>query len=325
MDFFSLGALEGAVAVTGDGRVVKRVLRAGTGRAVRRGDVVALHVEAFFFDKASGARVQCDSTRARGHELSFALLSEPSLLGLENALLYKHDANDADADPAAAAASSSSSCRVGERALVRMSCEYALGAQGGLLLGHGRRVPGGAAVELELELTHAAGPEQLQELDREREKPLAERMQLAQQKKERGNTLFAQGQTAEAAQQYRDAIALLRLVLPSSEEKSLRATLLVPLCLNLAQCLLRLDLPKEAEAYVATALHDEPDNPKGLYRMALCKLRLQEPEEAKEHILKSIKIRDSPEARQLLKEITEALLVDKRKKEETYKKIFAKE
>lgn len=56
--------------------------------------------------------------------------------------------------------------------------------------------------------------------------------------------------------------------------------------------------------------------------MALCKLRLREPEEAKEFVLRAIKAQDSAEARQLLKEINEAVLENKKKSETTYKKIF---
>jgi Tfp pilus assembly protein PilF len=79
---------------------------------------------------------------------------------------------------------------------------------------------------------------------------------------------------------------------------------------------------KEAEAYVSTALHEDPVNAKGLYRMAVCKLRLHEPEDAKDFVLKAIKSRDSAEARQLLKEINDAVMENKKKSEKTYKKIF---
>jgi hypothetical protein len=312
--FFSL-------QVTPDGRVSKTILSAGNARKVKIGDAVALQYEGFF-EGSSGGRVRFDSTVDRGLEFSFVVLSEPTLLGLENAILTMTE---------------------GEKSVVRMSSEYAFGASGGRFHGFGKTVPGGATVEMEITVVNVSSKEDLAHVDREREKPLAERMNAAglgtfvllwfyfffewcfykkDALRSEGNVMFKANDFVGALQCYKRAIALIRLVNASEEDVKIRRTLLVPLCLNVAQCLLNQSLVKEAEAYVLTALHEDPEHAKGLYRMALCKFRLEEHEEAKEYALRARTKHDSVEVRHLLSKINEALVIDTKKQEASYKKIF---
>jgi tetratricopeptide (TPR) repeat protein len=121
----------------------------------------------------------------------------------------------------------------------------------------------------------------------------------------------------------KEAIPTLRLVKASEAEQKLRATALVPLCLNLAQCLIDLQLFREAEGYLDTALHDDPDNAKGLFRMALCQHKLRNDDAALANILKSQRFHDSKQTRALLAQIRAAIAAEDAKAQSSYKNIFS--
>jgi FKBP-type peptidyl-prolyl cis-trans isomerase len=208
--------------LTPDRRLSKVVHSPGSGRVVQIDDVVTLHYDAYYM-VSGGKRVRFDSTAERGSEFSFRVLKEATLLGLENAVL---------------------TMRLGERATVRMSPEFGFGALGGRFHEFGKTVPPGAHIEFELTVLHISSPTDLEEMDKEREKPLSERMAVADQMRSEGNALFKANDYSGAVQKYKQAISFLRLVHPTVEQTKQRAALLVPLCLNVAQCLLLQNLVK---------------------------------------------------------------------------------
>lgn len=293
------------VAVTPDGGVRKRIVRAGLGRVPAAGDVVTLHYVGWIVDTsgAGGAKRQFDSSRERGQEFSFTLGKEETLLGLENAV---------------------ATMRVDELALVVMRPRYAYAAAGSEHGFHsfGRAIPPDATLEMELELLHASSQDEFAELDRVRERPLDERMVAAAALKADGNAAYAQQQYRAACTLYKQAIALLRLVQPTPEESRLRGTLLVPLSLNVAQCLMQEKLYKEAEAYLETALYDAPTNAKALYRTAVCFQQQGKVEEALDYAQRARGQHDTREVRELLADLKQVNKQVNNKAAATYKQIF---
>ncbi len=297
------GGASDEVAVTPDGRVTKRVLREGAGEKPRAGDTVTLHYVGWAVK--DDVRKQFDATRERGAEFSFVLLREATVLGLENAVC---------------------TMQPGERSVVKMSPQYAYGAsstESASFHGLGKSIPAGSSLEFDLELMHVATPQELAQADEAKEKPLEERIVMAEEMRLRGNALFKEGKLQAAAEVYKATIPMLRLVKATDEEQRIRGKALVPLCLNLAQCLIDMELYREAEGYIDTALADDPDNAKGLFRMAVVDFKLRNNDDALRFAVAAQKQQDSKQIRLLLTQIKSAIAQENQSAQKSYKNIFA--
>jgi tetratricopeptide (TPR) repeat protein len=110
----------------------------------------------------------------------------------------------------------------------------------------------------------------------------AEKMQAAEKKKEAGNKLFKQGDTADASLKYSQALACLDGLFDLSPDETKAANeLRVTLHLNCALCYLKLgQSPQRVIENCNKALEISKGNPKGLFRRAQAYTALKEYEKA---------------------------------------------
>lgn len=290
------------IFLTPDKQLWKVVKRKGNGRKAKSSDICNVHYDGYYI-KEDGTRKLFDSSRERGQEFSFTLGAEQTILGLENAV---------------------ASMEVDEVAMIRMGSKYGYGAAGNPHGFHsmGKAIPANAVLEMEVEFTSCSTKSETDEWDKAMKLPLDQRIVIAKQMKEEGNNLFKAGKFREAATIYKNTIPILKLETPTDEETKKRAEILVPISLNVAQCLIKEHQYKEAETYIDNALFDEPNNVKALYRMAICLQKQKKEDEALEYAKRAQKVKDGKEVRALLAELRESMKQVNKKSSESYKKIF---
>lgn len=181
-----------------------------------------------------------------------------------------------------------------------------------------------ATLEFEVDIVSVSSEEDLKARQKEKESPLATRMDKAASLKEQGNQLFAQKDYRSACVVYKDAIGLVSLgaEAETEPERMQRVSLLVPLLLNLAQCLINEQLFSEAQAHLQSALSNDPRNAKALYRMAVCLKNQQKVDEALEYAGKARGVLDGKEVRQLIVQLKDLKKDQDGKSAKAYKNIF---
>ncbi|XP_030640599.1 peptidyl-prolyl cis-trans isomerase FKBP8 [Chanos chanos] len=147
----------------------------------------------------------------------------------------------------------------GEKALVETDAKYAYGALGSVT----PAVPPDTALTLELELLSASDAPDLELMSP------AERIQLASQKRERGNVYYQRGDYAFAVNSYSIALQITEAsskvdISPQEEEELLDVKVK---CLNnMAAAQLKLDHYDAALRSCVSVLAHQPDNIKALFR-----------------------------------------------------------
>jgi len=159
---------------------------------------------------------------------------------------------------------------VGEKSEVRLEATFGYGAGGDTR----RRIPGGATIELELELVEWEELGPAPDIERGR------RMEIGERKRERGNKMFSRGEYSSAIQCYRKAAEYLddkqieddlevpidRFLLPKDLQAMLEAR--VKTYNNMAQAQMKLTAWDSAFASIRQVLKIEPNNEKALFRKA---------------------------------------------------------
>jgi len=159
---------------------------------------------------------------------------------------------------------------VGEKAEVRLEATFGYGAGGD----NRRQIPGGASIELELQLVEWEELGSAPDIERGR------RMEIGERKRERGNKMFSRGEYSSAIQCYRKAAEYLddkqieddlevpidRFLLPKDLQAMLEAR--VKTYNNMAQAQMKLTAWDSAFASIRQVLKIEPNNEKALFRKA---------------------------------------------------------
>jgi len=159
---------------------------------------------------------------------------------------------------------------VGEKAEVRLEATFGYGAGGD----NRRQIPGGASIELELQLVEWEELGPAPDIERGR------RMEIGERKRERGNKMFSRGEYSSAIQCYRKAAEYLddkqieddlevpidRFLLPKDLQAMLEAR--VKTYNNMAQAQMKLTAWDSAFASIRQVLKIEPNNEKALFRKA---------------------------------------------------------
>lgn len=227
--------------LTGDGGVLKQILRKGTGPVVPEGATVRYHYNGYleFNDEPF------DSSRLRNKPEIHKL--EENILGLYLGL---------------------GTMRKGEKSKFLVTPEY-----GYLEMGCTPRIPASAKVLFEVELLNFIDHKAADDFDafteEERKQASFEQLlKVANSEREAGNDFYKRKQVHCAVGKYLKAIKLLENChLQNADQERWMNEVLLKLYLNAAHCFLELAEVKKVLTYARKALGIDPKNVKALYRM----------------------------------------------------------
>lgn len=227
--------------LTGDGGVLKQILRKGKGPVVPEGATVRYHYNGYleFNDEPF------DSSRLRNKPEIHKL--EENILGLYLGLR---------------------TMRKGEKAKFLVTPEY-----GYLEMGCTPRIPASAKVLFEVELLNFIDHKAADDFDafteEERKQASFEQLlKVANSEREAGNDFYKRKQVHRAVGKYLKAIKLLENChLQNADQERWMNEVLLKLYLNAAHCFLELAEVKKVLTYARKALGIDPKNVKALYRM----------------------------------------------------------
>lgn len=252
--------------VTGDGGVLKEVLRHGSGRIIPLTASVSVHYSAYseYTDKPFDSNVQRNMPRFMkiGHDIT--------LLGMELAM---------------------PTMKKGEFSRFLFKPQYAYG-----VMGCPPRIPPNATIMFEMEvldfLDTVESDEYFSMSQEEQVKyPLDKLPNVANTERELGNHFFHQKRYEDAKDQYKKALSVFSNRQPANEAQNQKfhsSKLL--LFLNLSIIYLKLDLPSRALVYGERALQIESKHPKALFRCGQACMLLLEYDKAKDFLIKAQKL-----------------------------------
>ncbi|XP_067866299.1 inactive peptidyl-prolyl cis-trans isomerase FKBP6 [Heterodontus francisci] len=252
--------------VTGDGGVLKEVLRPGSGSVIPSTASVSVHYSAYceYTDKPFDSNVQRDVPRF------MRLGRDIMLLGMEVAIL---------------------TMRNGEFSRFLLKPQYAYGQ-----MGCPPRIPANATVMFELEILHFLDTLESDEyfmLSQEEQiiYPLEKLLKVASTERKFGNYFFQQQRYEDAKDQYKKALSVFARRQEADEEQKqkIQSSKLL-LYLNLSIVSLKLNAPDRALVYGERALQIESKSPKALFRCGQACILMLEYDKAKGFLLRAQKL-----------------------------------
>uniref|UniRef100_A0A2L2YF89 peptidylprolyl isomerase n=1 Tax=Parasteatoda tepidariorum TaxID=114398 RepID=A0A2L2YF89_PARTP len=282
--------------VTSDKKILKEVMKHGSGVLIPNKSVVMMHYDAYLENQ----KEPFDSTRLRKRPYKFLFGDNNLLPGLELAIkTMKKD----------------------EMSRFLVSPDYAYGA-----MGCPPRIPPSAEILYEVEVLNFYDSKdaiEFEDMAPEDQKKASFEKVVAVYHCEHNmaNDLFHKKLYKQAIARYRKAANMLQEVnVANEEEDEKRNGYLLKLYLNLAQCYINIQTPNKAVIYADLALKIQPKNPKGLFRMG-CALHMISDYERAEHYLSQAK-KEKPFAKSINEAI--AKLEQKRKQHYEWEKRFSK-
>ncbi|KAI8089242.1 uncharacterized protein BX664DRAFT_385763 [Halteromyces radiatus] len=274
--------------LTEDGKVTKRILKAGFGKLPDKHDVVTIHYESFL----AKTNLKYDSSRDRLMEYIFTLGTDEGkvIQGWEIAI---------------------PTMKVGEVAEIICSHSYAYGEDGLHPL-----VPPKAKIRCEVELLSASPCVE----DKAREK-----LDIAKAKKEEGTELFKHGQIVPALYTYRVASHyVLDLWQCTFDELGECRELTVAIQLNVAICQMKLQRWSDAIETLNYVLERDPSTVKAYYRLGQVYMEQMEYEQGIDIVKEGLKaIPKNPELTSLLATLEQKSKSSLQDSTRVYRKMFA--
>ncbi|GCB61100.1 inactive peptidyl-prolyl cis-trans isomerase FKBP6 isoform X1 [Scyliorhinus torazame] len=252
--------------VTGDGGVLKEVLRPGSGSVIPSTASVSVHYSAYseYTDRPFDSNVQRDVPRF------MKLGRDITLLGMELAIR---------------------TMRKGEFSRFLFKPMYAFGS-----MGCPPRIPENATVMFELEILHFLDTLESDEyfgLSQEEQiiYPLAKLLKVASTEREFGNYFFQKQRYEDAKDQYKKALSVFahRHEADEVQKQQVQSSKLL-LYLNLSLVSLKLNAPGRALVYGERALQIESKNPKALFRCGQACMLMLEYDRSKNFLLRAQKL-----------------------------------
>eukprot|EP00012_Vannella_robusta_P003796 CAMPEP_0206189552 /NCGR_PEP_ID=MMETSP0166-20121206/4234_1 /ASSEMBLY_ACC=CAM_ASM_000260 /TAXON_ID=95228 /ORGANISM="Vannella robusta, Strain DIVA3 518/3/11/1/6" /LENGTH=436 /DNA_ID=CAMNT_0053605485 /DNA_START=119 /DNA_END=1426 /DNA_ORIENTATION=- len=266
---------EEVVAQTESGsKLLKRVVREGTGDSPCNGHQVYVHYEGYYEDGGV-----FDSTRLREQEFMFIVGEGQVIPGWDLAI---------------------ATMKSGELIELITPPEYAFGP-----LGCPPRIPGGATLKYEIELIRFSLPLSSAAKSNELELPLDKSIECCKSSRFEGNALVSSNSFRKATKCYNRALNYFQRHRNLSEsEEALVNECKLPIYSNLAFCYLKLKDYKRAKKSCEDALKIDNNHLKALCRMGESLIHLDELDEAKKHLLKAHSIDEKEgKVKALLKQI----------------------
>lgn len=247
--------------LSGDGGVLKKILRPGTGPVIPKGATARYHYNGYteFNDEPF------DSSRLRGR---------PDVKKLDEGIpgLYI----------------GMSTMRRGEKARFLLTPFYAFKD-----IGVAPRVPPNSTVLLEVELLSFIDHKAAEDYDaftaeERKEASFEQLLKVANSEREAGNDFYKRKQVNKAISKYLKAIKILEdCNLQNNDQERWMNEVLLKLYLNAAHCSLELAQPARAIKYARKAIGIDPRNAKALYRMGKAYMKEGEFDKSKEWFKKA--------------------------------------
>uniref|UniRef100_A0A7S3G7C9 peptidylprolyl isomerase n=1 Tax=Palpitomonas bilix TaxID=652834 RepID=A0A7S3G7C9_9EUKA len=273
-----------AINLTDDGGIKKQILVEGTGEYPVDNSEVEVHYVGTLLDGT-----KFDSSRDRDEKFKFTLGVGQVIKGWDVGV---------------------KSMKVGEKALLTCTSEYAYGDSGSP-----PKIPPKATLQFEVELFGFKEKEKEPwELDD------SEKMEKATEAKNKGNEFYKAGDNKQAVEAYSDG---LRYVEYETGEtfKAVKLSLL----LNKSQAALKLSEYSDAKESASKALDEDKDNVKGLFRRGSALLGLGDYKEAKADFLRVLELDEkNVQAKKSLLEIKKRIQKEKEKEKKAFGNMFAK-
>lgn len=265
--------------VSGDGGVMKAIIKHGAGPVVPQRALCRVHYNAYL----EYSDEPFDSSRLRGKQQQFKLGLGEVILGWEFGI---------------------STMKRGELSRFMITSNYAYGK-----MGCPPRIPADAVVLFEIELIsfvdQGAADEFESFSEEERKNASFEQiLEVVDALRKSGNEAFSLNHTKRAAGTYSRALRLLENAnLKNEHEERMMKQSALKLYLNLSLCDLKDAKSGRACKYARKALEIDPKNTKALYRFARALRQLGDYQEAKRQIYKAHRLEPGDE--QIKKEIKE--------------------
>ncbi|XP_071790726.1 inactive peptidyl-prolyl cis-trans isomerase FKBP6-like [Asterias amurensis] len=285
--------------IIGDGGVMKRVIKVGSGEVIGQSDTATVHYNGYL----EYSDDPYDSTRLRNRPEKYRLGEGKVIEGLDVAI---------------------STMRKGEISQFLVKPEYAFGA-----MGVPPRIPENASILFEVELVNimdnpVAGEFDTWTVERRKMATFSEILNVANAERKSGNELYQNKLFSKASYHYGKAIRLLeeaRLADESEEDEMKRV--LLKLLLNSALCNIKLCNSTRALSNCMKALDIDHNNVKAMFRRGQAFLQLSDFEKAQKWLSKAQK--QCPNDTAIVKEIAKlhtARKTFKQMEQSMYTKMF---
>lgn len=277
---------EGFVDLSGDGGILKKILKEGDGECPPQGSNVIVHYNGTLTDGT-----KFDSSRDRGQEFKFRLGKGQVIKGWDQGV---------------------ATMKKGELAILTCRYDYAYGEAG-----NPPTIPQKATLNFEVELFgwDDAEPE-----------TAPEKIKAASKKKDEGNALFKEAKYKEASMKYEQAVDFFKQVWGLSEdEKKEIENIKLPCLLNLAACQLKTKDYADCVLTCSKALDIDNKNVKALYRRGQAHSLNGEFDKAKEDLTEAVHLSPkSKEIRDELEKLKKNIQDYKLKQKEMFSGVFDK-
>nr|XP_020662988.1 inactive peptidyl-prolyl cis-trans isomerase FKBP6 isoform X1 [Pogona vitticeps] len=250
--------------ITGDGGVLKEIIRAGYGEVVPQDASVLVKFSGYLEHMDRPFDTNC----FRKNPKLMKLGKDITLRGMEAGLL---------------------TMKKGELARYLFKPSYAFGA-----LGCPPLIPPNATVMFEIELLDFLDSEECDQFfnmstEQQGTFPLQKVLKIAATEREFGNYLFRQNHFKEAKKRYKRASSVLNHLNAKEDEQVKVDAAKLLIFLNLSFTYLKLECPARALAYGEKALEIDEKNAKALFRCGQACLSLAEYERARDFLVKAQK------------------------------------
>jgi len=279
-------------------KLVKRVIREGSGETPSTGEEVYLHYEGYYAEDGG----VFDSSRLREKEFTFVVGQGEVITGLDMGVM---------------------SMKAGEKAELILPPSFAFGK-----LGCPPRIPAGAILKYEVELFRFAQPmtEEIRTGSNSTPLSVEATLEYAVTCKCEGNTLVSSKSFRKATKSYNRGINYLSRLnsttLTEAQEAQLCETK-IPLYSNLALCHLRLNDWPRAKASCEMVLQMDSDHAKALCRLGEALIQLKDWNTAQQ-VLNKVYQQDETDkqVRKLLRQVVAHKKEEKEKTQKFYQNIF---
>jgi len=242
----STNSSEGAIDINGDGGILKKILREGTGDHPPEGSNVKVHYVGTL--QSNGEKF--DSSRARGNHFTFKIGKGQVIKGWDQGV---------------------ATMKQGELSILTCRSDYAYGDDGSP-----PTIPGKATLNFEVELFGWEDPEP---------ESFPDKIKAALKRKDEGNDLYKVAKYSEASSKYQTAVDYFKQSWGlKDDEKKQVDDIKLPCLLNLAACQSKTQDYSECILTCSKVLDIDSKNVKALYRRGQAHSLSGEFEKAKEDL-----------------------------------------
>jgi peptidylprolyl isomerase len=276
------------VDISGDGGVLKEILREGTGETPPQG--VTAKVQYVGTLATTGEKFDSSRDRPGAAPFTFNLGRGNVIKGWDLGV---------------------ATMKKGELAVLTCRADYAYGESGSP-----PSIPANSTLKFEVELLDWDDPEP---------ETIPEKLKVANKKKDIGNEYFKGGKITEATEQYSTALEYFKHAYPSEEEKQDVNAIKLTLHLNLAACQLKTKDYSDAVLNCCKALDIDTKNVKALFRRGQAYSRDNEFDKAKADFDECLQLSPSnKEVRQELELLKKTQAEYKKKEKQLFANMFSK-